>query len=203
VNCGGDVGDGRSDARPGHAEFLTTLCRVTVILAVRQPLDQPSLSGLIAHGPPHAPGTSDQGTAVGRSPLGVPRWVTTSSSARPIHPRIPRDAHGARPSTTGRCVVADPEADRPAGPEWVEQDGAPDPVQVGAHFLPISSSARASSEGRVRQVERLRGRVVLPFAFRLLRALEVGGDGDAVFRTSSTTSCHQCSAGALSSPLSR
>jgi hypothetical protein len=172
VNRGGDVEDGRSDARPGHAEFLTTLCRVTVILAVRQPSDQPSLSGFDCPRPPACTRNVGSGNGRGTFATGVLPWVTTSSSARPIHPRIPRDAHGARPSTTGRCVVADPEADRPAGPEWVEQDGAPDPVQVGAHFLPISSSARASSEGRVRQVERLRGRVVLPFAFRLLRSCQ-------------------------------
>jgi hypothetical protein len=54
-----------------------------------------------------------------------------------------------------------------------------------------------------RQFERLRGLFVVPFAVRLLRDLEVGKGGAAPFRTSSTTSCHQCSAGALSSPSSR
>jgi hypothetical protein len=53
------------------------------------------------------------------------------------------------------------------------------------------------------QAEGLRGLFVLPFALRLLRGLKVGGDGVEAFRTSSTTSCHQCSAGALSSPSSR
>ena len=52
-----------------------------------------------------------------------------------------------------------------------------------------------------RQDERLRG--LLPFALRLSGDLAVGGSGAAAFRTSSTTSCHQCSAGTLSSPSSR
>src|SRR5207302_2064828 len=56
---------------------------------------------------------------------------------------------------------------------------------------------------RDRQAEDLRGLFVLPFALRLLGDLAVGGGGVEAFRTSSTTSCHQCSAGALSSPSSR
>src|SRR5262249_45102928 len=44
---------------------------------------------------------------------------------------------------------------------------------------------------------------VLPFALRLLGDLEVGADGVGAFRTSSTTSCHQCSEGTRSSPSSR
>jgi hypothetical protein len=43
----------------------------------------------------------------------------------------------------------------------------------------------------------------LPFAFPLAGDFEVGGGSVEAFRTSSTTSCHQCSAGALSSPSSR
>ena len=56
---------------------------------------------------------------------------------------------------------------------------------------------------RDRQDERLRGLLVLPFTLRLIGDLAVGGGRAAAFRTSSTTSCHQCSAGALSSPSSR
>ena len=57
--------------------------------------------------------------------------------------------------------------------------------------------------GRDRQAERLRRLFALPLGFRLCADLEVGEGGAAVFRTSRTTSCHQCSAGALSSPSSR
>src|SRR3989441_8193271 len=60
-----------------------------------------------------------------------------------------------------------------------------------------------SHRRRDRQAEDLRGLFVLPFALRLLGDLAVGGGGVEAFRTSSTTSCHQCSAGALSSPSSR
>jgi hypothetical protein len=56
---------------------------------------------------------------------------------------------------------------------------------------------------RDRQAEDLRELFVLPFALRLPGDLVVGGGGVEAFRTSSTTSCHQCSAGALSSPSSR
>jgi hypothetical protein len=64
-------------------------------------------------------------------------------------------------------------------------------------------AARANSIRRDRQVERRRALFGLPFVVRLLGDLELGGDGAAVFRTSSPTLCHQCSAGALSSPSSR
>ena len=72
------------------------------------------------------------------------------------------------------------------------------------HELPASTAEAGPPQhrGRDRQVERLRG-LALPLAFRLSADLEVGEGGAAVFRTSSTTSCHQCSAGALSSPSSR
>jgi hypothetical protein len=53
------------------------------------------------------------------------------------------------------------------------------------------------------QAERVRELLVFSFAFRLLRGLEVEEGEAAGFRTSSTTSCHQCSAGTLSSPSSR
>src|SRR5262249_62143558 len=55
---------------------------------------------------------------------------------------------------------------------------------------------------RDRHAEGRRGLFVLPFALRLLGDLEVGGGGVEAFRTSSTTSCHQYSAGTLSSPSS-
>src|SRR4029450_3428092 len=53
------------------------------------------------------------------------------------------------------------------------------------------------------QAEALRAPLLLPFARRLLGDLAGGGGGVEAFRTSSTTSCHQCSAGAPSSPSSR
>src|SRR4029453_6166832 len=53
------------------------------------------------------------------------------------------------------------------------------------------------------QAEDFRAPFLLPFALRLLGDVAGGGGGVEAFRTSSTTSCHQCSAGALSSPSSR
>src|SRR5262249_30119855 len=56
---------------------------------------------------------------------------------------------------------------------------------------------------RDRHAERRRGLFVLPFPRCLLGDLDVGGGGVEAFRTSSTTSCHQCSEGELSSPSRR
>src|SRR5215470_13775149 len=63
-------------------------------------------------------------------------------------------------------------------------------------------SACTSTRG-VRHAERPRGFFVLPLAFALLSDLEGGWRAGVALLTSSTTSCHQCSAGALSSPSSR
>src|SRR5262245_46611534 len=69
-------------------------------------------------------------------------------------------------------------------------------------IMPSHPLARPHRE-RNDQVERLRGLLVLPFAFLFLRSLAVEEDDATAFRTSSTTSCHQCSAGEFSSPSSR
>lgn len=62
---------------------------------------------------------------------------------------------------------------------------------------------RNSSEAGIRQAERRRELFVLPLALRLPGDLEVCAGGVEPSRTSSTTSCHQYSEGALSSPSSR
>jgi hypothetical protein len=111
----------------------------------------------------------------------------------PQHVPVPGDAAEPQP----------PEADRPATPEWIAHEESPRLVQGGSGPTGSPSSHPPVSAERVRQVERLRGFFVLPLAFRLFRDFGVGRGGVVVFRTSSTTSCHQCSAGTLSRPSSR
>ena len=96
---------------------------------------------------------------------------------------------------------------RPMRTDQLRRNGLWTMIRLGQSKLALfpagSPHPPCQHRGRVRQVERLRGLFVLPFAFRFFRVVAMGGVGAAAFRTSSTTSCHQCSAGALSSPSSR
>jgi len=59
------------------------------------------------------------------------------------------------------------------------------------------------SAARIIRPYRRRGFFVLAFDVRLVVCFEAGGGAASYFLTSSTTSCHQCSAGPFSNPSSR
>ena len=66
----------------------------------------------------------------------------------------------------------------------------------------MTSSARCRGRPHSRAYRR-RGFFVLAFDVRLVVCFDAGGGAASYFLTSSTTSCHQCSAGPFSSPSSR
>src|SRR5207245_413850 len=102
------------------------------------------------------------------------------------------------------AVAVGVSASAPAGQALVSCGASPRGFGVIRDFSLVNDLIRPRQQRRRdRQAEDLRGLFVLPFALRLLGDLELGGGGVEAFRTSSTTSCHQCSAGALSSPSSR
>jgi hypothetical protein len=83
----------------------------------------------------------------------------------PKHVPVPWEA--AEPQTS--------QTDRPTTPEWVVHEDSPRLVQGGSGPTGSPSSHPSVSAERVRQLERLRGLFVLPFAFRLLRDFEGSG----------------------------
>ena len=108
------------------------------------------------------------------------------------------------PVDAGAAVAVDVSASAPAGQALFSCGASPRGFGVIRDFSLVNDLIRPRQQRRRdRQAEDLRGLFVLPFALRLLGDLAVGGGGVEAFRTSSTTSCHQCSAGALSSPSSR
>src|SRR5437667_3527077 len=66
----------------------------------------------------------------------------------------------------------------------------------------MTSSARCRGRPHSRAYRR-RGFFVLAFDVRLVVCFDAGGGAASYFLTSSTTSCHQCSAGPFSNPSSR
>src|SRR6266481_8190163 len=66
----------------------------------------------------------------------------------------------------------------------------------------MTSSARCRGRPHS-QAYRRRGFFVLAFDVRLVVCFDAGGGAASYFLTSSTTSCHQCSAGPFSNPSSR
>ncbi len=102
------------------------------------------------------------------------------------------------------AVAVDVSASAPAGRAQFSCGATPRGSGVIRDLSLVNYLIRPRQQRRRdRQAEDLRGLFVLPFALRLLGDLAVGGGGVEAFRTSSTTSCHQCSAGELSSPSSR